>query len=243
MAKIRQINVVGNKVFSRNAICSTCSCCARPDCSPGTARTTSTPSRSSRRTWRALRSYYLNQGYLEFTIDSTQVAIAPDKKDIYITVNLTEGEKYTVSDIKLAGELLLPEAELRKLIKLKKGDVFSREKLTESTKLIVDRLGNEGYAFANVNPVPEIDREKKQVAFTLYVDPGRRVYVRRINISGNTTTRDEVIRREMRQLEGGWYSADKLKRSKQRIDKLGYFSEVNVDTVTCPAPRTKSTSM
>ncbi len=106
--------------------------------------------------------------------------------------------------------------------------------MTESTKLIVDRLGNEGYAFANVNPVPEIDREKKLVAFTLYVDPGRRVYVRRINISGNTTTRDEVIRREMRQLEGGWYSADKLKRSKVRIDKLGYFSEVSVDTVNVP---------
>ena len=136
--------------------------------------------------------------------------------------------------MKLAGELLLPEAELRQLIKLKKGDVFSREKLTESTKLIVYRLGNEGYAFANVNPVPDIDREKKQVAFTLYVDPGRRVYVRRINISGNTTTRDEVIRREMRQLEGGWYAADKLKRSKVRIDKLGFFSEVNVDTVNVP---------
>ncbi len=120
----------------------------------------------------SLRSNYLNQGYLEFTIDSTQVAIAPDKKDIYINVNLTEGEKFTVTDVKLAGELLLPEAELRKLIKLKKGDVFSREKLTESTKLIVDRLGNEGYAFANVNPVPEIDREKKQVAFTLVRGPG-----------------------------------------------------------------------
>ena len=150
-----------------------------------------------------LRSYYLNQGYLEFTIDSTQVSISPDKKDIYITVNLTEGRKYKVSDIRFAGELIVPEAQLRKLLKLKKGDVFSREKLTESTKLIVDRLGNDGYAFANVNPVPEIDREKSEVAFTLYVDPGRRVYVRRINIAGNTTTRDEVIRREMRQLEGG----------------------------------------
>ena len=120
------------------------------------------------------------------------------------------------------------------MLKLKSGDMFSREKLHESTKLMVDRLGNEGYAFANVNPVPEIDSEKKQVAFTLYVDPGRRVYVRRINISGNTTTRDEVIRREMRQLEGGWYSAEKLQRSKQRIDKLGFFSEVNLDTVNVP---------
>ena len=162
------------------------------------------------------------------------MSISPDKKDIYITVNLTEGRKYKVSDIRFAGDLIVPEAQLRKLLKLKKGEVFSREKLTESTKLIVDRLGNEGYAFANVNPVPEPDREKGEVAFTLYVDPGRRVYVRRINIGGNTTTRDEVIRREMRQLEGGYYSAEKLQRSKQRIDKLGFFSEVTVDTVNVP---------
>jgi outer membrane protein insertion porin family len=130
--------------------------------------------------------------------------------------------------------MLVPEKELRKMLKLKPGDTFSREKLTESTKLMVDRLGNEGYAFANVNPVPEVDKATKQVAFTLYIDPGRRVYVRRINISGNTTTRDEVIRREMRQLEGGWYAADKLQRSKTRIDKLGYFSEVNLDTINVP---------
>ena len=149
-----------------------------------------------------LRSFYLNQGFLEFTIDSTQVAISPDKKDIYITINLTEGKKYTVSDIRFAGDLIVPEPQLRKLLKMKKGDMFSREKLTESTKAIIDRLGNEGYAFANVNPVPELDKDKSLVAYTLYVDPGRRVYVRRINISGNTTTRDEVIRRELRQMEG-----------------------------------------
>jgi outer membrane protein insertion porin family len=233
VAKIRQINVVGNKAFSEGDLLDLFVLTT-----PGLLTWYSKNDQYSKQKLEGdletLRSFYLNQGYLEFTIDSTQVAIAPDKKDIYITVNVTEGEKYTVSDIRLAGELLVPEAELNKLIKLKKGQLFSREKLTESTKLIVDRLGNEGYAFANVNPVPEIDREKKQVAFTLYVDPGRRVYVRRINISGNTTTRDEVIRREMRQLESGWYSAEKLKRSKQRVDKLGYFSEVSVDTVNVP---------
>jgi outer membrane protein insertion porin family len=233
VAKIRQINVVGNKAFSEGDLLDLFVLTT-----PGLLTWYSKNDQYSKQKLEGdletLRSFYLNQGYLEFTIDSTQVSIAPDKKDIFITVNITEGDKFTVSDIRLAGELLLPEAELRKLIKLKKGELFSREKLTESTKLIVDRLGNEGYAFANVNPVPEIDREKKQVAFTLYVDPGRRVYVRRINISGNTTTRDEVIRREMRQLEGAWYSAEKLKRSKQRIDKLGYFSEVSVDTVNVP---------
>ena len=233
VAKIRQINVVGNKVFKEDEL---------QDLmvlrTPGVLTWYSKNDQYSKQKLEgdleSLRSYYLNQGYLEFTIDSTQVAISPDKKDIYLTVNVTEGEKFTVSDIKFAGDLLLPEEQLRKMLKLKKGDVFSREKLTESTKLIVDRLGDDGYAFANVNPVPEIDRAKKQVAFTLYVDPGRRVYVRRINISGNTTTRDEVVRREMRQLEGGWYSTEKLKRSKVRIDKLGFFSEVNVDTVNVP---------
>jgi len=233
VAKIRQINVVGNKAFSEGDLLDLFVLTT-----PGLLTWYSKNDQYSKQKLEGdletLRSFYLNQGYLEFTIDSTQVSIAPDKKDIYITVNVTEGEKFTVSDIRLAGDLLVPEAELRKLIKLKQGQLFSREKLTESTKLIVDRLGNEGYAFANVNPVPDIDREKKQVVFTLYVDPGRRVYVRRINISGNTTTRDEVIRREMRQLEGGWYSGDKLKRSKQRIDKLGYFSEVSVDTVNVP---------
>jgi outer membrane protein insertion porin family len=233
VAKIRQINVVGNKVFSDSELLDLF-VLRTPGWLTWYSKNDQYSKQKLEGDLETLRSNYLNQGYLEFNIDSTQVSIAPDKKDIYITVNVMEGEKFTVTDIKLAGDLLVPEAELRKLIKLKKGDVFSREKLTESTKLITDRLGNEGYAFANVNPVPEIDREKKQVAFTLYVDPGRRVYVRRINISGNTTTKDEVIRREMRQLEGGWYAADKLKRSKTRVDKLGFFSEVNVDTVNVP---------
>jgi len=233
VAKIRDINIVGNKVFKESDLKDLM--VLRP---PGLLTWYSKNDQYSKQKLEgdleSIRSSYLNQGYLDFLIDSTQVAIAPDKRDIFLTLNITEGDKFTVSDIKFAGELLLPEAQFRKLLKLKKGDVFSREKLQESTKLMVDRLGDEGYAFANVNPVPDIDRVKKQVAFTLYVDPGRRVYVRRINISGNTTTRDEVIRREMRQLEGGWYSTDKLKRSKVRIDKLGFFSEVNVDTVNVP---------
>jgi outer membrane protein insertion porin family len=230
VAKIRQINVVGNKVFKEGDL-QDLMVLRTPGMLTWYSKNDQYSKQKLEGDLEALRSFYLNQGYLEFTIDSTQVSISPDKKDIYITVNITEGERFNVSDIRFAGELLLPEAELRKMVKLKKGHVFSREQLTESTKTITDRLGDEGYAFANVNPVPEIDRVKKQVAFTLYVDPGRRVYVRRINISGNTTTRDEVIRRELRQLEGGWYSTEKLKRSKVRIDKLGYFSEVNVDTV------------
>lgn len=233
VAKIRKINVVGNKVFSDSDLLDLF-VLRTPGILTWYSKNDQYSKQKLEGDLESLRSSYLNQGYLKFNIDSTQVSIAPDKKDIYITVNVTEGEKYKVSEIKFAGELLVPEPELRKMLKLKPGDVFSREKLTESTKLMVDRLGNDGYAFANVNPVPEIDEEKKLVAFTLYVDPGRKVYIRRVNISGNTTTRDEVIRREMRQLEGGWYSAEKLKRSKTRIDKLGFFSEVNVDTVNVP---------
>jgi len=126
--------------------------------------------------------------------------------------------------------MLVPEEELRKLIKIQPGDVFSREKLTETTKLIGDRLGKDGYAFANVNAVPELNKEKQEAKFTFFIDPGRRVYVRRINVTGNTKTRDEVVRREMRQMEGAWYASDKVARSRERIDRLGYFSDVNVET-------------
>ncbi|MDX9707640.1 MAG: outer membrane protein assembly factor BamA, partial [Azospira sp.] len=182
----------------------------------------------------SLRSHYLNRGYLEFNVDSTQVSISPDKKDIYITVSVTEGERFMVSSVKLAGDLLLPENELRRLVRLKAGDVFSRELLNETTKAISDRLGAQGYAFANVNAAPEVDKEKRQVAFTVFIDPGKRVYVRRINITGNTKTRDEVVRQEMRQIEGAWYDADKVQRSRERVDKTDYFSEVNIETPPVP---------
>jgi outer membrane protein insertion porin family len=181
-----------------------------------------------------LRSFYLDRGYLEFGIDSTQVSISPDKQDIYISVSISEGEKYSVSSVKLAGELLLPEDELTKLVKVKPGETYSREKMTETTKAISERLGNEGYAFANVNVAPELDKNTHQVAFTVFVDPGRRISVRRINVVGNTRTRDEVVRREMRQAEGGWYEGDKINKSRTRVDRLGYFEEVTVETPAVP---------
>ncbi|WP_245906777.1 outer membrane protein assembly factor BamA [Rivihabitans pingtungensis] len=177
-----------------------------------------------------LRSYYLNRGYFEFNIDSTQVSISPDKRDVYITVNVSEGEKYAVSDVRFAGDLTVPEATLKPLVQIKPGETFTRDKVNDTVSAITDLLGNSGYAFANVNAVPEVDKDKHQVAFTFFVDPGRRVYVRRINVAGNTRTRDEVIRREMRQMESGWYDNQKIKRSKERLDLLGYFTDVNVET-------------
>ncbi|HEY8067359.1 MAG TPA: outer membrane protein assembly factor BamA, partial [Burkholderiales bacterium] len=181
-----------------------------------------------------LKSFYQNRGYLDFNVESTQVSITPDKRDIYLTINVFEGEKYTVSEVKLDGQMLVPRAELEKLIRVKPGEVFSRQRLTESNKAITDRLGNDGYAFANASAVPQIDKEKRTVAFTIIVDPGRRVYVRRINVAGNTKTRDEVVRREMRQLEGAYYDASKIQLSKTRIDRTQYFKDVNVETVPVP---------
>jgi outer membrane protein insertion porin family len=177
-----------------------------------------------------LKSFYLNRGYLEFAVESTQVSITPDKKDIYITIGISEGHKYTVSEVKLAGDLIVSEAELRKLIELKPGDVYNGEKLSDSTKKIQERLGNEGYAFANANAAPEINKEKQTVGFTIFVDPARRAYVRHINIAGNTRTRDEVIRREMRQLEGSYYDGEKIAESKKRLDRLNYFKETSIET-------------
>lgn len=177
-----------------------------------------------------LRAFYQNQGYLEFAINSINVSITPDKKDIYITVNLTEGPKYTISGIKFAGDKLISEAELRKIVDIKAGDIFNREKVTDAIKNISGRLGDEGYAFANVNAIPDLDKKMHTAIFTFSIDPGHRVYVRRINITGNTTTKDEVIRREFRQMEGGWYMGQKIKDSKNRINRLGYFSDANIET-------------
>jgi outer membrane protein insertion porin family len=185
----------------------------------------------------SLRSFYQNQGYLDFTVDSTQVSITPDRRGIYITVNITEGEKYTVSDVQVAGQTPVPREELERLLVIKPGDVFSRQRLTESTKAITDRLGNDGYAFANANAVPQVDKEKRTVAFTILVDPGRRVYVRRISVVGNTKTRDEVIRRELRQLEGAYYDGSKIQLSRRRIDRTQYFKEVNVETTPVEGPQ------
>ncbi len=233
VAKIKKINLVGNKVFDEKTLLDEMSLTTS-----GFMTWYTDSDQYSRPKLQgdleSLRSYYLNRGYIEFTIDSTQVSISPEKEQIFITVNMTEGRQYTVKSISLAGDLVVPREELEALIKVEPGQIFSREDLTQTTKLISDRLGDDGYAFASVNAVPELDRDNEEVTFTLYIDPGRRVYVRRIRISGNDTTRDEVIRRELRQFESAWYSAKDINRSRQRVDRLGFFSEVIVDTPSVP---------
>src|SRR3989338_2292062 len=229
VAKIKAINIVGNQTFTEDELLEQFNL-TTPTWMSWWNKDDQYSKQKLSGDMEALRSFYMNQGYMDFSIDSTQVSITPDKRDIYITISITEGEKYTVSDIKMAGEMLVPEEELLKLIMVEQGEIFNRQKITESSKAIGDRLGDEGYAFSNINAVPEVDKEKRTVAFTFFIDPGRRVYVRRINLTGNTRTRDEVLRREMRQLESSWYSAGKIERSKQRLERLGYFEDVNIET-------------
>jgi outer membrane protein insertion porin family len=232
-AKIRQINIVGNDSFKDKQLLKQFKL-TTPTMFSFFTKSDQYSREKLAGDLESLRSFYLDRGYINFNVESTQVSITPDKKDIYITINIIEGEPHTIAGIKLAGEFILPEEELIKAIDIKQGETFSRQKLTKTTEAITNLLGNEGYAFANVNGIPDIDRENKTVALTFFVDPGKRSYVRRINFSGNTKTRDEVLRREMRQPEGGWISTKKVERGKVRLQRLGYFSEVNVETPAVP---------
>src|SRR3954468_9405126 len=229
VAKIRGINIVGAQAFDEDELADLFVLRT-----PGILTWYTKADKYSREKLAAdlesVRSYYQNRGYIDFSIESAQVAISPDRQDIYITVNIVEGEKFTVSAVELSGQLLLPREDLEKLVQVKPGDGFSREKLAGTAKAVAERRGNDGYAFANANAVPSFDKEKRTVAFNIVIDPGRRVYVRRIQVAGNNKTRDEVVRRGMRQLEGAFYDTSKIQLSKRRIDRTAYFSEVNVET-------------
>ncbi|MGF1548359.1 MAG: outer membrane protein assembly factor BamA [Thiotrichales bacterium] len=233
VSKIKQVNVVGNRDFADREILS--------DFNSGVpswwAVFSSKDEYSKQKLagdLETLRSFYLDKGYLNFNLDSTQVTITPDYRDIYVNVNITEGKKYTVSNVKLSGDLLVPEEELRKLVKINAGDTFSRARVVESVGTVRDRLGEEGYAFAKIDVVPEIDEAGNKVALNLVVEPGRRAYVRRINFRGNAKTVDEVFRREMRQLEGAWYSTRDVNRSKTRLQRLPYVETVNLEQKRVP---------
>jgi len=233
VAKIQEINFIGNKVFSESTLTGMMQLQVGGWLSWYTKDNLYSKQKLTA-DLETIRSYYLNRGYLEFVIESTQVSITPDKKSIYLTISIKEGQKFTVQKVSLAGELLGKEAEMMQLVQLKQGDTFSSAKLTASTKAIADLLGSYGYAFATINPQPDIHREQSEVDLTLVVDPGRRVYVRQVNISGNAKTRDVVIRREMRQFESSWFDGDKIELSKKRLGRLGYFTENNVTTQDVP---------
>jgi outer membrane protein insertion porin family len=232
-ARIKQINIVGNRAYSDKALIKKFKL-TTPTLFSFFTKSDQYSKQKLSADLEALRSHYLDHGYINFNIDSTQVSITPDKSDIYITINVSEGDRYTLSEVKLAGDLIVPQDDLFPLVMTKRGMVFSRKAVTQTSTNLTERLGDEGYAFANVNAVPEIDNAKKTVALSYFIDPGKRVYVRRINFSGNTKTRDEVLRREMRQLEGAWFSTSKVNRSKVRLQRLGFFEEINAETPPVP---------
>jgi outer membrane protein insertion porin family len=228
-ARIREIRIVGARAFSESTLLGLF------DLTTGGWLTWYTKSdRYSRAKLNAdletLRAHYVNRGYLEFAIESTQVTISPDKQEIAITISIREGQPYTVTAVRLEGDYLGKDDEFKALVRLRPGEPYRGEAVTETAKAFGDLFGAYGYAFARVEPRPDIDRAKGQVAVTLVADPQRRVYVRRIDIAGNTRTRDEVVRREFRQLESSWYDGNRIKLSRDRVDRLGYFNDVNVDT-------------
>lgn len=228
-ATIKQINIVGNNSFETDELLKNFELSTSGLLSFYTKDDQYSKQKLSADLER-LRSHYLDRGYINFNIESSQISLTPDKKEIYITVNVKEGDIFTLDKVKLAGNLIVDPEELIKLVNVGPGEIFSRKNATATSKNISDRLGDEGYVFANINMVPEIDNEAKTVEMTFFVDPGKRVYVRQINIKGNSKTRDEVIRREMRQMESSWASTKKIDRSKTRLERLGYFETVDVET-------------
>ena len=232
-AKIREIHFVGNNTFSSSTLMD------QIDMStPGWLTWYTDTDKYSREKLEGdvgkIRSFYLNRGYLEYSNETPQVTISPDRKSVYITIAIHEGEPYKIRSVKVAGNLLGLDAELQKLVMVKPGMTFNADLVNTTAKAMTDYLGELGYAFANVNPSPELDRAKHEADLTFYVDPSRRVYVRRIQMGGNTKTRDEVIRREMLQQESAWYDSNQIRESRDRIDRLGYFTDVGVKTDPVP---------
>ena len=232
-AKIREIRIVGNKVYSEGTLKGLF------ELNDGAwLNFYLKGDRYSRAKLNAdletLRAYYQNRGYLEFEVESTQVAISPDKQEISITVNVKEGQRFTVTAVKLEGEYLGKEDDFKTLVTIKPGQAYSGAAVADTTRQFVDLFGTFGYAFAKVDSRPDIDRATGQVVVTLVAEPQRRVYVRRVSVVGNTRTRDEVIRREFRQLESAWYDGRKIKLSRDRVDRLGYFSDVSIDSAEVP---------
>ena len=232
-AKIRQVNIVGNETFDEEEI--------RSGFTLDTANWLSWIRQDDRYAKEALegdleilRSFYMDRGYADFKVESTQVAISPNKKDMFVTINVDEGDLYTISEVKLVGEMVVSEAYLRRLILAQPGSIFNQNLLTQSAELMSFRLGEEGYANAEIEPVPELDHENKQAAVTFYVDPQNRVYVRNINFSGVDQVDDEVLRREMRQMESSYLSNTLIDRSKIRLQRLPFVEKVEVDNAPVP---------
>ncbi len=229
-ARIRQINIVGNSAFRDKELLDQFAL-STPNLLSFLRKDDRYAREALQGDLESLQSFYMDRGFASFAIESTQVAISPDKQDMFITVNIAEGERYTISEVRMTGDLVVPEQDLLGLVLAKPGQVFSRKLITQSTELMGFRLGQEGYAFAQIDPIPDVDPETKTVAVSFFVDPGKRVYVRRINFNGTNAVDDDVFRREMRQLEGGYLSNVQLERSEQRVRRLPFVQQVSAETV------------
>ncbi|NNJ96683.1 MAG: outer membrane protein assembly factor BamA [Gammaproteobacteria bacterium] len=232
-SRIKQINIIGNHVYEDAKLLDE----IQLGIPPGWAFLSDADEYSKPKLQadlESIRSYYLDRGYIKFNVDSTQVSITPDKKDIYVTINVSEGERYTVDDVQLTGEMVINKAVLEQLITTRSGDTFSRRMMTETQKALEDRVGMIGYAFAKVAVLPVLNDEERTISLTYTLDPGRKVYVRRITFFGNYKTRDVVLRREMRLMEGSVLASDKLERSKIRIQRLSYIEAVEFETRSVP---------
>ena len=226
VAQIRNINIVGNTVFEESVLLDQFELSALAEFSSSDQY--SRPKLGA--DIEVLRSYYLDRGYINFDVINTHVSITADRSSVFITIDIHEGEQHAISGVKLAGDLIIPEDEMLELIGISVGEIFSRKELNQAIRTITDRLGQDGYAFANVNAAPAVDKESKTVGLTFFVDPGNRTYVRRINISGNEKTEGEVIRRELRQMEAAWLDPAKVERSRIRIQRLRFLGGVNIET-------------
>jgi outer membrane protein insertion porin family len=233
VAKIREIKIIGNKAFSESDLLSQFNLTT-----PGWLTWYTDTDKYSRekldRDVETMKSYYLDRGYLEVKVEPPQVTISPDKQEIFITLTVSEGDPYTITSVKLAGNLLGLDTDIEQLVQVKADEVFSGAKTNATSKAITEYLASLGYAFANVNPNPVLNREKHTADLTFYVDPSRRVYVRRVQIVGNHRTRDEVIRREVRQQEAAWYDSGSIKLSKDKLGRIGYFKDVKVNSEPVP---------
>jgi outer membrane protein insertion porin family len=233
VARIRSINIIGNEIFDDDTLRA-----GFKLSTPNLLSFITGNDKYSRQKLagdlETLQSFYFDRGYLDFRIESTQVSITPDKSEMYITVNVTEGQRYTVEEVKLSGNLVIAPEEMVQLVALRPGETFSRRRVTQTSEAVSARLGDEGYAFANVNAVPEVDAKNGRVKVVFFVDPGKRAYVRRITFAGNDKTLDPVLRREMRQMEAASFSAAAVERSRVRLERLGFFEEVSVETPAVP---------
>ena len=233
VAEIRHINIVGNETFTDEEIRDDFEADIKPFWKFWSKEAQYSREKLSGDIEK-LRSFYLDRGYVDFNVESTQVSISPNNQDIYITANVVEGDVYGVDEVQITGDLVIDEGTLRRLIITQPGEIFSRKKVEQSVENITGILANIGYAFANVNPITDVDRDNRLVSINFFVDPGKRVYIRRITFRGNTKTKDEVLRREMRQMEGAWFSQSAIDRSKIRMQRLTYFETVEIETPAVP---------